>query len=102
MKALVGALNQEKVLVGAFSVIVKTEGWFAALAIMLPFWGVQHRSAATPAARSGAERENGVSIKSPIPIYCDALQNRTSSDPATAMMLLNSVLLLNNSQFPSI
>ena len=28
-----GAFNQEKVLVGAFSVIVKTDGSFAALAI---------------------------------------------------------------------
>ena len=27
MKALVGAFNQEKALVGAFSVIVRTTGW---------------------------------------------------------------------------
>ena len=33
MKALVGAFNQEKALVGAFSVIVKTDGPFAALMI---------------------------------------------------------------------
>ena len=32
MKELVGTFNQEKVLVGAFSVIVKTDGSFAALA----------------------------------------------------------------------
>ena len=31
MKALVGTFNQEKVLVGAFSMIVKTDGSFAAL-----------------------------------------------------------------------
>ena len=31
MKAVVAALNQEKALVGAFSVIVKTDGSFAAL-----------------------------------------------------------------------
>ena len=31
MKALVGALNQEKALVGDFSVIVKTDGSFTAL-----------------------------------------------------------------------
>ena len=31
MKILVGAFNQEKVLVGAYSVIVKTDGSFAAL-----------------------------------------------------------------------
>ena len=31
MKALVGAFNQEKALVGALSVIVKTDGSFAAL-----------------------------------------------------------------------
>ena len=31
MKELVGTFNQEKVLVGAFSVIVKTDGSFAAL-----------------------------------------------------------------------
>ena len=31
MKVLVGAFNQEKALVGAFSVIVKTDGSFAAL-----------------------------------------------------------------------
>ena len=31
VKALVGAFNQEKVLLGAFSVIVKTDGSFAAL-----------------------------------------------------------------------
>ena len=34
MKAIVGAYNQEKPLVGAFSVIVKTNGAFAALVIM--------------------------------------------------------------------
>ena len=33
MKALVGTFNQEKVLVGAFSVIVKTDGSFAALVV---------------------------------------------------------------------
>ena len=31
MKALVGAFNKEKALVGAFSVIVKTDGSIAAL-----------------------------------------------------------------------
>ena len=31
MKALVGAYNQEKALIGAFSMIVKTDGSFAAL-----------------------------------------------------------------------
>ena len=31
LKALVGASNQEKTLIGAFSVIVKTDGSFAAL-----------------------------------------------------------------------
>ena len=31
MKAQVGAFNQEKALVGAFSMIVKTDGLFAAL-----------------------------------------------------------------------
>ena len=31
MKALVGAFNQEEALIGAFSVIVKTDGSFAAL-----------------------------------------------------------------------
>ena len=31
MKVLVGAFNQEKALVGAFSMIVKTDGWFTAL-----------------------------------------------------------------------
>ena len=31
MKALLGTCNQEKALVGAFSMIVKTEGSFAAL-----------------------------------------------------------------------
>ena len=31
MKAVVAAFNQEKALVGAFSVIVKTDGSFAAL-----------------------------------------------------------------------
>ena len=34
MKAILGASNQEKALVGAFSVIVKTNGAFAALVIM--------------------------------------------------------------------
>ena len=33
VKVLVGAFNQEKALAGAFSVIVKTEGSFAALLI---------------------------------------------------------------------
>ena len=33
VKALVGVFNQEKALAGAFSVIVKTEGSFAALLI---------------------------------------------------------------------
>ena len=33
MRALVGAHNQEKALVGAFSVIVKTDGSFAALVL---------------------------------------------------------------------
>ena len=33
MKGLVGALNQEKALVGAFSVIVKTDGSFTALVV---------------------------------------------------------------------
>ena len=35
MKALVGAFNQEKALVGAFSVIVKTDGSFAALFVIM-------------------------------------------------------------------
>ena len=38
MKALVGTFNQEKVLVGAFSVIVKTDGSFAALPSMQHFF----------------------------------------------------------------
>ena len=38
MKALVGTFNQEKALVGAFSVIVKTDGSFAALLPMLNCW----------------------------------------------------------------
>ena len=33
VKALVWALNQEKALVGAFTVIVKTDGSFAALVV---------------------------------------------------------------------
>ena len=33
MKALVGAFNQEKAIVGAFYVIVKTDGSFAALVV---------------------------------------------------------------------
>ena len=33
MKALVGTFNQGKALVGAFSVIVKTDGWCAALVL---------------------------------------------------------------------
>ena len=35
MKALVGAFNQEKALAGAFSVIVKSDGSFAALVVTL-------------------------------------------------------------------
>ena len=35
VKALVGTLNQEQALVGAFSVIMKTDGSFAALASTL-------------------------------------------------------------------
>ena len=35
MKVLVGAFNQEKALVGAFSVNVKTDGSFTALVIVL-------------------------------------------------------------------
>ena len=35
VKALEGTFNQEKALVGAFSVIVKTDGSFAALAFTL-------------------------------------------------------------------
>ena len=38
MKALVGNFNQEKALVGAFSVIVKTDGSFAAL-VEIERWG---------------------------------------------------------------
>ena len=34
MKALVGGFNQEKALIGAFSVIVKTDRSFAALIIV--------------------------------------------------------------------
>ena len=33
VKGLVGAINQEKALVGAFSVIVKTDGSFTALVV---------------------------------------------------------------------
>ena len=36
MKALVGAFNQEKALVGAFSVIVKTDGSFYTTIYLLP------------------------------------------------------------------
>ena len=36
MKALVGTFNQEKALVEAFSVIVKTDGSFAALVKCVP------------------------------------------------------------------
>ena len=35
VKALVGAFNQEKAQVGAFSVILKTDGSFAALRLLL-------------------------------------------------------------------
>ena len=38
MKALVGAFNQEEALIGAFSVIVKTEGSFAALLIVVSYY----------------------------------------------------------------
>ena len=38
MKALVGAFNQEKALIGAFSVIVKTEGSVAALLIVVSYY----------------------------------------------------------------
>ncbi len=36
MKAVVAAFNQEKALIGAFSVIVKTDGSFAALELWCP------------------------------------------------------------------
>ena len=49
-----------------------------------------------PAAWSGAERENGVSIKSPIPIYCDGLQNRTSSYLATLFFIKLSFLIFSS------
>ena len=39
LKALVGASNQEKTLIGAFSVIVKTDGSFAALPIIVTSGG---------------------------------------------------------------
>ena len=39
MKALVGALNQEKALVGAFSVIVKPMEHYTAL-ILAPYLGI--------------------------------------------------------------
>ena len=46
MKALVGFFNQEKALVGAFSVIVKANGSFAALDSIDQIWGSIIRSAA--------------------------------------------------------
>ena len=50
--ALVGAFNQEKTLVGAFSVILKTDGLFAALRLYL------HHSDQSRAERG--RRESGV------------------------------------------
>ena len=40
-----GAVNQEKALVGAFSLIVKTDGSFAALKYTETFWFVQPAAA---------------------------------------------------------
>ena len=52
MKALVGALNQEKALVGALPVIVKTNGSFAALSVTCCEAGAGHLTGQrTPAAR---------------------------------------------------
>ena len=52
---LVGAVNQEKALVGAFSMIVKTDGSFAALMLMLqvyplnrPFYAFDHENGSRP------------------------------------------------------
>ena len=45
---LVGAFNQEKALVGAFSVIVKTDGLFAALLVMFSASCQFHQSGGQP------------------------------------------------------
>ena len=42
MKALVGTFNQEKALVGTFLVIVKTDGSFAALPIIIGWRGLDY------------------------------------------------------------
>ena len=54
MKALIGAFNKEKSLVGTFTVIVNTDGWFAA----------HIRSVLTPTLgpRDIVTRRNGVII----------------------------------------
>ena len=45
MKVLVGTFNQEKALLGAFSVIVKTDGSFAAL---IKYYCTSHMPATAP------------------------------------------------------
>ena len=47
MKAIVGAFNQEKALVGVFSLIVKTDGLFAALRGSLRLGGTKKQSPAS-------------------------------------------------------
>ena len=48
MKAIEGAFNQEKALVGAFSVIVKTDGSFYSANPDAPIYSVQHTTSHTP------------------------------------------------------
>ena len=63
MKALVGAFSQEKALVGAFSVIVKTgcetDGALhsTSMVTLLPGSGILHRQLGTEAATAGHGRD---------------------------------------------
>ena len=69
MKVLIGAFNQERALVAAFSVIVKTDGSFAALvhtaAVRPPLVGLQSPDSRQPGHSAAATSQHHNNIATP-------------------------------------
>ena len=64
MKALVGAFNQEKALVGAYSMIVKTDGSFAAVVVSCRMISLSNVSRVTPTANIWPHSAGGDMVSS--------------------------------------
>ena len=98
MKALVGAFNQEKALVGAFSVIVKTgcgtDGPFYSTNSGVPAWPLDN----TEHTRTRGQREERTEQQTPGPREKVRAAPTPSSPPAVAGLKLTRENLQVNSK----